>query len=132
MWLEEKALAENAAKTGAKRPSEVNTRESGSPGLASGPSSDERRGRGNEDYSDAASYSESVSGAALMKAASRERSLMASKSKKKVSNAAPILPFGASDAETKEYERALSAWLEEKALAEKAAKTGAKRGNESY
>merc|ERR1712146_756747 len=87
VWLEEKALAENAAKTGAKRPSEVNTRESGSPGLASGPSSDERRGRSNEDYSDAASYSESVSGAALMKAASRERSLMASKSKKKVSNA---------------------------------------------
>ena len=43
---------------------------------------------------------------------------MASKSKEKVANLAPIPPFGASDAEIKEYEKAHTAWLDERVIAE--------------
>ena len=56
----------------------------------------------------------STSGANLMRAANRRRSLMASKSKEKVANLAPIPPFGASDAEIKEYERRIQpGWMKE-------------------
>ena len=43
---------------------------------------------------------------------------MASQSKKKVANLAPIPPFGASDAEIKEYERVHTAWQDEKVTAD--------------